>query len=393
MSSSEGANTGTITPGYAYDADSNRDASDWTKQLKEKRIYYSYTDNNFDNKKTTDPWFKYGNEFRLSYLAGRFKCDTCTGNAFGGGGVPLSKDVAESWTFSEATTAGSRSWRGVDSSSDGTKLVGVVGSGGRIYTSTDSGSTWTVRGVAGAWVGVASNYNNLIIAAVDRNPSAEGQGIYVSIDSGATWNKRETSRLWSAIACSNDSTTPTLCAVVNSGRIYVSLDNGNNWTSQTNIDRAWSAVALGYSTGVAVVNGGGIHYSEDTTSDSWNEVNNQNRAYSGVACSDNGDILVAVVNGGYIYTSSDSGTNWTQRAISAAWSSVSCSSDGEIMQATVNGGQVYTSFDYGENWTPTDSSRSWSCVAVSQNGLKSIAGVNSGNLYVGSYNAPYVYKY
>lgn len=87
MSSSQGANSTTITPGYAYDADVLRDASDWTRQLKEKRRYYSYSTNNTGNKSTTDPWIKYGTQFRLTYLYGKFKCGSCSGAAFASGVV------------------------------------------------------------------------------------------------------------------------------------------------------------------------------------------------------------------------------------------------------------------------------------------------------------------
>ncbi len=59
MSSSQGANTSTITPGYAYDADVLRDASDWTRQIKEARAHRSYSTLNTGNKSTGgDPWFK-----------------------------------------------------------------------------------------------------------------------------------------------------------------------------------------------------------------------------------------------------------------------------------------------------------------------------------------------
>lgn len=88
MSSSQGANSTTITPGYAYDDDVLRDASDWTRQLKEKRAYYSYSTNNTGNKNTgSEPWIKYGNQFRYTYLFGKFKCGSCNGSAFNSGVV------------------------------------------------------------------------------------------------------------------------------------------------------------------------------------------------------------------------------------------------------------------------------------------------------------------
>jgi hypothetical protein len=87
MSSSQGANTTSITPGYAYDTDVVRDASDWTRQLKEQRAYRSYSTNNTGNKNTSDPWLKYGNGFRITYLYGKFKCGSCNGAAFNSGVV------------------------------------------------------------------------------------------------------------------------------------------------------------------------------------------------------------------------------------------------------------------------------------------------------------------
>jgi len=82
MSSSQAANTTAISSGYAYDEGSLRDASDWIRQLKERRAYYSYSTNNTGNKNTSDPWLKYGNQFRLTYAFGRFKCGLCNVNAF-----------------------------------------------------------------------------------------------------------------------------------------------------------------------------------------------------------------------------------------------------------------------------------------------------------------------
>jgi hypothetical protein len=88
MSSSQTANADTTVPGYAYNDNSLRDASDWTRQLKEKRAYISYSSYNADNKNTgSEPWIKYGNQFRYTYLFGRFKCGACNGVAFASGVV------------------------------------------------------------------------------------------------------------------------------------------------------------------------------------------------------------------------------------------------------------------------------------------------------------------
>ncbi len=80
--SSQGDNS---RSGYSYVASKEvRDASDYTKQLKEQRAYKSYNSSYTGNAETSNPWLKYGNGFRLSYLFGKLKCGSCTGNAFEG---------------------------------------------------------------------------------------------------------------------------------------------------------------------------------------------------------------------------------------------------------------------------------------------------------------------
>ena len=70
---------------YSYVAPKElRDASDYVRQLKERRSYTSYNSSATGNTNTENPWLKYGNGFRLSYLFGKLKCGSCTGNAFGG---------------------------------------------------------------------------------------------------------------------------------------------------------------------------------------------------------------------------------------------------------------------------------------------------------------------
>ena len=49
-----------------------------------------------------------------------------------------------------------QNWRGVASSSDGTKLVATI-DGGQLYTSTDSGVSWIARESARNWTSVASS--------------------------------------------------------------------------------------------------------------------------------------------------------------------------------------------------------------------------------------------
>jgi len=88
MSSSQGNNASTSgLTNYAYSMNVMGDASEYTKRLKEKLTYQSY---NGTPPATTRPaWLERGNQFRLTYLFGQFKCPTssCPGGAFNGNGI------------------------------------------------------------------------------------------------------------------------------------------------------------------------------------------------------------------------------------------------------------------------------------------------------------------
>jgi hypothetical protein len=89
--SSQGANTTSVV-GYAFDRDSVRDSSDYIRLKKERVIYadpkqQTITNTSNQTDKSGLAYEKYGSEFRLTFLNGRFKCRTCPGNAFSGNGV------------------------------------------------------------------------------------------------------------------------------------------------------------------------------------------------------------------------------------------------------------------------------------------------------------------
>jgi hypothetical protein len=125
-------------------------------------------------------------------------------------------------------------WASVAMSADGTKMVAVSGrnySPGPIYTSANSGVTWTSAvGVLGFWEAVASSADGTKLVA------AEYPGlISTSADSGATWTITTAPRQWwHSVASSADGTR--LAAVIggfSSGPIFTSSDSGATWTTGT----------------------------------------------------------------------------------------------------------------------------------------------------------------
>ena len=76
-----------VSAGYAFDKDSIRDAGDWIAYKKQLLIA-----NEDKTKITAEPWTRWGNDFRLQSLLGKFKrggaggsCATCKADAFASG--------------------------------------------------------------------------------------------------------------------------------------------------------------------------------------------------------------------------------------------------------------------------------------------------------------------
>ena len=86
------------------------------------------------------------------------------------------------------SSAGSLDWLSVASSADGTKLVAAA-TFRNIYTSADSGATWTQRTQQGLW-SVASSADGTKLVAAGIDIQSGGAFIYTSSDSGATWTQR-----------------------------------------------------------------------------------------------------------------------------------------------------------------------------------------------------------
>jgi len=255
-------------------------------------------------------------------------------------------------------------WSWIAGSSDGTKLVAVetTGASGNVYTSTDSGATWTLQTSAGIhrWSGCCSDSTGTKLFACAYNNNY----IYSSNDSGSTWTQLTTAgaRQWGAITCSSDGTK--LCAAVNGGDIYRSSDSGATWTP----------------TGDSNLNTLSWYY---------------------MASSSDGTKLCANVNGGDIYRSSDSGATWTPTGDSnlntLSWDAIASNSDGSQFISVVYGGDIYISNDSGATWTPTGNSSlntlGWQAAASDSSGTKLVAGIYGGDIYTGAPPGPVTLTY
>ena len=268
-----------------------------------------------------------------------------------------SKALAEvnnnyTWTQRKNGFVGDQmSWRSITSSADGTKLAAVVNDGS-IYTSSDSGTTWSEQTAAGSrnWYSITSSADGTKLAAVVDDGS-----IYTSADSGTTWTEQTSpgQRYWRSITSSADGTK--LAAVAYNGSIYTSADSGTTWTEQTAAgSRSWySITSSADGTKLAAVARNGSIYTSTDSGATWTEQTAAgSRYWISIASSADGTKLAAVANGGSIYTSTDSGTTWTEQtsAGSRSWQSITSSADGTKLAAVVNDGSIYTSADSGVTW-------------------------------------------
>ena len=205
-----------------------------------------------------------------------------SGIEFSSGGIYTSTNSGATWVASNAPTNG-YGWYSVASSADGTKLAAMLvdllspaGPIGPVYTSTNSGATWTNTMQNFGWpISLASTADGAkLVAGQGVKGFPLGGSIYISADAGATGSVTTAPvTAWSSIASSADGTH--LVAGVGgtfsppiTGPIYTSVDSGTTWTATESPTNYWASVASSADGMklVAVVNGGGIYTRQATPS-------------------------------------------------------------------------------------------------------------------------------
>jgi hypothetical protein len=308
----------------------------------------------------------------------------------------LADTTGLNWT--PQTNSGQRTWSGLASSSDGTKLVGVT-SDGYIYLSANSGVTWTTNTTQGLkyWSSVAaSTSGNNLVATVGSHSAGVSGNIYTSADGGNTWVSRATSQEWSA--CASSANGNNLAAVSYTGTIEVSANGGSTWAPPTNTIPSniyWTGVASSedgtHLVAVGNPGGGGYIYTSTNSGASWNAGTNGPYAWSAVASSADGTHLIAAVTGGTLYASVNSGATWFQENpnVTADWTAVVSSADGSHLAAVYDGGTlttpgyIYTSDDSGSTWLQRSGApdATWTAIAGSSDGSRLAAAVYNGDIY------------
>jgi hypothetical protein len=316
----------------------------------------------------------------------------------------VSPAFSQTWT---QTSAPNNYWNSIASSADGTKLVAAVYGGG-IYTSTNSGATWTLTsaphsGFGAAWESVASSADGckLVAAGCYNNP------IYISTNSGMNWSSSGQSENWQSVACSADGSKLVAAASIN-GPIFTSTNFGTTWEKAGALSNWWQSVASSADGNklVAAVGGSGPAvpiYVSTNAGTTWVETAAPQKVWVSVASSADGTKLVAVPGGlstpqypsTIIFTSTNSGATWVPRSVpSEYWWSVASSADGakliavsylnsfsSVSGSSITGG-IFTSTNSGATWTQiVGPSNYWWSVASSADGNSLVGAVSGGGIY------------
>jgi photosystem II stability/assembly factor-like uncharacterized protein len=158
------------------------------------------------------------------------------------GTVMISRNYGVDWDYGIVSEP-FKTFTGLAMSSDGTKIVVCESPSGYIYTSTDTGATWTTQTHDGPrnWSGIASSADGInLLACTSSDPGC----VYTSTDSGVSFTIRNTAGYgnYSFVASSSDG---SILVTVKDYIIYISTDSGVTWTAQTNAgSRDWRSVAM-----------------------------------------------------------------------------------------------------------------------------------------------------
>lgn len=316
-----------------------------------------------------------------------------------------SESVVSAATWSQRTVpgAGPFDYYAAAMSDDGARQI-VASNNGYLYTSSDSGATWTQRDSIRQWRAVDTSADGLIMYAaserVDSAGSASQGSIHKSTDGGATWTITSASRsaYYRSLATSSDGSVilASSYALVGSGNtdfIYVSTDGGTTWNTRDS-KRSWQGVAVSadgtkmvaiccgqMSTGriYRSTNSGSTFTAVGPTEDWWF-----------VDFSDDFTYGIASTYGGKIYTTSDGGTTWTLRTSIGSVRDVAIAGDGSkwgFAQLTA----LYLS-DNGVTYLSQNLSGAWSSLDLSSDGTKALAATygsggkifGTGNIAAGS---------
>jgi hypothetical protein len=250
-------------------------------------------------------------------------------------------------------------WTSVASSADGTKLAAVASiagpNDGPIYTSTNSGTNWTLTtATLTNWNCIGSSADGTILVA----GGAELIG-HMGVGSQAA------------------------------ASLHISTNSGLNWTEIPDLPsvESWNSIVSSANGAIWVAAADGVSYTSTNGGTLWNS-NKAGLIYSVASSADGTKLMGAAGNGGGFYSSTDLGTTWTSNS-APAWGSPQIASSADGTKLVVvdsygypSGGLIYTSTNGGTTWMVANAgSNFWNAVASSADGSKLVASAGDNGVY------------
>jgi hypothetical protein len=310
-----------------------------------------------------------------------------------GGGIFSSSNSGKTWTH-QANSSVIGGIASLSCSANGEFLVATNGS--TVYTSSNSGVDWTSVFAPSGYSNIAAACNTTGETIYAIGQDADGVYIWKSIDSGSTWGSATyvsntlvgDSRSGNFV-CSKDGVF--LYFSISYGNIWVSYNSGATWTEFTTDPPGESGAARylscsddGYT--ICISNGFTSYKGvfNGTSAWTWSSISLNDGPANNLTVSGNGSVFTAVTD--KLYKSTNGGSTWTGYSATtpASQGRPTVSYDGSIILintvrpplVTVNG---------GTNWYTLPTPGEWSCIRMSADKTKIIVTNVFGN------NDSYIY--
>lgn len=286
------------------------------------------------------------------------------------------------WELSDAPN--DVAWSGITSSNSGQYAVATVADG-QIYYSFNYGRNWSMSNApTQSWNAVASDGTGQQLLAVSTE-------IYLSTDFGYSWTKSSAPKSLWLRAASTAKGDVVYAANGETGGIYVSTNNGSDWTmlstsSVVSTVTAWGSLECSGTGQYIYASAHNMIYGSEDYGVSWSATNltsPESTSSIALAVADDGLTVVAAMNYGDLFYSWEPNL-WSLATppTPANYSAVAIDFFGQNVIATTWGGQMYIDSDYGRSWTPLSSpGGAWSGVAIDSSGSNLIAIQKYGQIY------------
>lgn len=199
-------------------------------------------------------------------------------------------------------------------------------------------------------------------------------GVYITTDNGNNWTQTALNNksINSLAVKSNNVFAGTL-----SDGLFISTNNGSSWTlTSLNIPIVKSLSVNGNDifAGSGSSGGSGGVFKSSNNGSNWTQTSFNNLATYSLATS--GDNIFAGTLGSGVYVSTNRGSSWTQTSLNTGTIYSMTISGNNIFAGTISSG-VYLSTNNGSSWTPT-SLNTGNVFSLASNGNNVFAGTSGG---------------